>query len=92
LVQRIYDGNPVGYGVGLCPPGVLEQQFGVTHVEAAVRQHFERLLSRSECQDTSAIEVEQDVIGPMGSGRVGVIETHRWRVERRSLNTEAQRR
>src|SRR3954469_6337007 len=31
LVQRVYDGNPVGYGVGVRPPAVLEQEFGVIH-------------------------------------------------------------
>ena len=79
LVQRIYDGNPVGYGVGLCPPAVLEQQFGLTHEEAAIRQHFERQLARPECRD-SAIEVVQDVIGPTASGRVGVVESRRWQI------------
>src|SRR5438067_8247406 len=42
LVQRVYDGNPVGYGVGIKPPPVLEQEFGVVHDEAAVRGHFEQ--------------------------------------------------
>src|SRR4051794_30143843 len=27
-LQRVYDGNPVGYGVGVRPPPVLEQEFG----------------------------------------------------------------
>src|SRR4051812_46002343 len=30
LVQRVYDGNPVGYGVGVRPPAVIEQTFGVS--------------------------------------------------------------
>jgi len=81
LVQRIYDGNPVGYGVGLCPPAVLEQQFGVAHDEAAIRQHIERQLTRPECRD-SAIEVVQDVIGPTDDGRVGIIKSHRWQIAR----------
>src|SRR3954453_5154684 len=37
LVQRVYDGNPVGYGVGIQPPAVLEQEFGVVHDGATVR-------------------------------------------------------
>jgi len=82
LVQRIYDGNPVGYGVGLCPPVVLEQQFGVTHDEAAVREHFERLLARPECRNNAAIEVVQEVIGPQTNGRVGIIETRRSKIAR----------
>src|SRR5262245_4048401 len=40
LVQRVYDGNPVGYGVGIKPPPVIEQEFGVVHEERAVREHF----------------------------------------------------
>ena len=42
LLQRVYDGNPVGYGVGLRPPAILETEFGVVHDEVAVRQHVER--------------------------------------------------
>src|SRR5262245_18303184 len=30
-LQRVYDGNPVGYGVGVRPPPVIEQEFGVVH-------------------------------------------------------------
>src|SRR2546421_10653164 len=42
LVQRIYDGNPLGYGVGVRPPVVLEQEFGVVPDGAVVRRHIER--------------------------------------------------
>ena len=92
LVQRVYDGNPVGYGVGLVPPAVLEQQFGVKHEEAAIRQHFQRLLERPECSAVSTIEVRQDFIGPQDNGRIGVIETRLWQFTHPSMNTEAQRR
>jgi len=81
LVQRIYDGNPVGYGVGLHPPAVLEQQFGLTHEESAIRQHFERQLAWPECK-YSDIEVVQDVIGPTANGRVGVVDSRRWQIAR----------
>jgi hypothetical protein len=81
LVQRIYDGNPVGYGVGLCPPAVLEQRFGLTHEEAAIRHHFARQPAWPECTH-STIEVVQDVIGPTAGGRVGVIESRRWQIGR----------
>ena len=84
LAQRIYDGNPVGYGVGLCPPPVLEQQFGVRHEAAAVREHFERQLGRPECRHVSAIEVVQEVLGRQADGKVGVIETRRWQIARRA--------
>src|SRR4051812_28304405 len=39
LLQRVYDGNPIGYGVGVRPPPVIEQQFGVVHDEVCIRQH-----------------------------------------------------
>src|SRR5437773_8070872 len=42
LLQRVYDGNPVGYGVGVRPPAILETEFGVVHDAATVRQHVER--------------------------------------------------
>jgi hypothetical protein len=81
LVQRIYDGNPVGYGVGVRPPAVIEQEFGVVHDEAAVRQHIAQQLRTEKHRDLAYVEVEQQVIGPLGR-RVGVTSTRRWRVER----------
>src|SRR5262245_10452842 len=45
LVQRVYDGNPVGYGVGMRPPAVLEQEFGIVPDEAAAREHIQRQLA-----------------------------------------------
>jgi hypothetical protein len=81
LVQRIYDGNPVGYGVGVRPPAVLEKKFGIAHERADVQQHFERLLSRAECKHAT-VEVVQEVIGPLPAGTVGVVSTHRWRFSR----------
>ena len=82
LVQRIYDGNPVGYGVGVRPPAVIEQEFGIVHDEAAVRQHFMQQLALPRHQEHAYVEVVQEVIGPLDSGRVGVVETHRWKIER----------
>src|SRR5437763_1160548 len=38
LLHLIYDGNPIGYGVGVCPPDIIEQQFGLAHDEAEVRR------------------------------------------------------
>ena len=82
LVQRIYDGNPVGYGVGLAPPAVIEQEFGIVHDEQAVRSHIELQLARRSNAKYSFVEVVQEVIGPVDSRRVGVLSTRRWRVER----------
>jgi hypothetical protein len=82
LVQRVYDGNPVGYGVGVRPPAVLEQQFGVVHSAAAVRQHIERQLNESRHATQTAVEVIQEVIGLVDRQHVGVITENRWRIER----------
>src|SRR5207247_11098909 len=45
LVQRVYDGNPVGYGVGVKPPLVPAPQFGIVHAEDTQRDHFQRQLA-----------------------------------------------
>lgn len=83
LLQRIYDGNPVGYGVGRCPPAVIEQQFGVVCDEAAVRTHIQRQFAQPQHARHSSVEVVQETIGPLPSSeRVGVLETRRWRIER----------
>jgi hypothetical protein len=84
LCHRIYDGNPLGYGVGRQPPPVLEQTFGEVHDEATVRAHIQKLLDQPERAGLPYVDVEQDVIGPLRDDpqRVGVRETRRWRVER----------
>lgn len=81
-LQRIYDGNPVGYGVGVRPPPVIEQEFGVIHEEAAVRTHVEEQFQRSENARFEYVEVAQEVIGPIDAERVGIIETRRWKINR----------
>ena len=83
LLQRVYDGNPLGYGVGVRPPEVIEKEFGVVADEAAVRGHVQRQLALPQHQRQAWIEVVQEEIGPIsGSGRVGVVATRRWRIER----------
>jgi hypothetical protein len=82
LVQRIYDGNPVGYGVGTCPPAVLEQTFGHVAGEAAVREHIARQFAQPPNRDLPYVEVVQDHIGPTDSQHVGILQTTRWRIER----------
>src|SRR3954466_9510455 len=69
LLQRIYDGNPVGYGVGIEPPAVLEKEFGVVHDEPTVRQHFEQQWDKSPLQrrrNLAWVTVEQETFGPDG--------------------------
>jgi hypothetical protein len=80
LLQRVYDGNPLAYGVGICPPAVIEQQFGIIHDEAAVRRHIERQFELPRHQLCKSVEVIQEVIGPIDDRRVGVIRAARWRI------------
>ena len=82
LAQRIYDGNPVGYGVGQRPPTVVEQQFGAIDSEADVRQHIERQLALPKHRQHAWVEVLQEVIGPVDRRKVGVVRSSRWRIER----------
>jgi hypothetical protein len=82
LVQRIYDGNPVGYGVGVRPPAVLEAEFGVIHDEATVRRHIEGRFSEKGNDRHEFVVIEQEIIAPVDSQRLGVIETKTWRVYR----------
>jgi hypothetical protein len=82
LVQRIYDGNPVGYGVGVCPPPVLEQDFCRPADEAAVREHIAAQFRHPNNQNYFYVEVVQEHIGPIDSQHVGITQTHRWRVAR----------
>lgn len=83
LVERIYDGNPVGYGVGIVPPPVLER-FGEVLDETTIRKHIEQQLSREANRGYSFVEVEQEVIGPVDDQRLGVMKKERWRVTRPS--------
>ena len=80
LVHRIYDGNPVGYGVGIKPPAVLEE-FGVVRDEAYCRAHLLKHLSSEANRQYRFVEIVQEVIGPVDDQRVGVVRTDRWRVE-----------
>jgi hypothetical protein len=84
LAQRIYDGNPSGYGVGLVPPDVLERQFGSVADEAAIRRHSERQLCLPANEATEYVEVVQEVVGPIDGQAIGVAAANRWRIERPS--------
>lgn len=81
-LERVYDGNPLGYGVGVHPPPVLEQAFGVVHAEAAVREHVERQFSQPGNSEYAFVDVVQEVIGTKDNQRVGEIQTNRWRIGR----------
>lgn len=81
LVQRIYDGNPLGYGVGIRPPAILER-FGEVQDEPTIRRHIEQQLALPQHRQHAYVEIEQEVIGPIDSQRVGVVKKQRWRVYR----------
>ncbi|QDU30923.1 hypothetical protein ETAA8_60760 [Anatilimnocola aggregata] len=78
--QRIYDGNPVGYGVGVRPPKVIEE-FGTARDEAYCRDHILSHLSAAENRRYPFVEIEQEVIGPIDGEHVGIVKTDRWKVE-----------
>ena len=82
--QRVYDGNPLGYGVGIRPPEVIEQTFGQIHTEQQLRACIERQLGQPEHAGLAYVRVEQDIIGPLPEypQRVGVIETRSYRIHR----------
>ena len=73
LLQRIYDGNPPGYGVGIRPPATLAD-FGRVASEAEIREHVARQLAANQ---VAAVEIEQQIIGPRNDGSVGVVAMHR---------------
>ena len=80
LVQRVYDGNPVGYGVGIRPPGVIEQEYGVVHSEEQVRAHILDRLTHDSANRHFAVTVEQRVFGPRDEGTIGLLKTNTWHV------------
>ena len=84
LVQRVYDGNPVGYGVGVQPPEVIEQKFGIVHDEQEVRDHILRHFSKTQNARWPFVTVEQQVFGPAGDGTIGLLDNYLWRITRPS--------
>ena len=81
-LNRTYDGNPPGLGVGQVPPPTLDR-FSDTLSdqpgEHEVRAHVIARLSR--LPDLKRIEVLRDIVGPQSSGHVGVVQTERWRFD-----------
>ncbi len=77
-LQRVYDGNPPGLGVGMKHPPTLDQ-FGKVPEESTLRSHVcARLLQMPELD---YVEVVQEVIGRQGN-TVGVVKRNRWRIAR----------
>src|SRR5437899_7626670 len=86
-LQRVYDGNPVGYGVGVRPPAILEMEFGVVHDAATVRQHVERQFHEPVNQGHEFVDVIQEVIGPTDRQHIGIVRRQRWRIERPAVSS-----
>lgn len=82
LLQRVYDGNPVGYGVGIQAPRVLEQRYGEVHDQASIQQHVSRQFSHPANAAHPAVEIEQTVLGAQADGSVGPLRTERYVIER----------
>jgi len=82
LCQRIYDGNPPGYGVGIKPPAVIEQEFGQVHKEQHVCEHVRQILARPQNAGLAYVEVVQEEIGLVDDERVGVVQAIQIRVQR----------
>src|SRR2546423_508192 len=80
LVQRGYGGNPVGYGVGIRPPAVIEQGFGVVHDGATVRAHMERQFTTLQNREDDFVNVQQEVFGPNDEGTIERMSVTRWHV------------
>ncbi len=78
-LRRYYDGNPVGCGVGICPPVTLGD-FGTVHQESFVRKHIVKNWPKE--LELPFIEVEQEIVGPINAQEVGVQQRIRWRIER----------
>jgi hypothetical protein len=87
FVQRIYDGNPVGYGVGIKPPAVLEE-FGRERDKAYCEQHILTHLAAESNRRYPFVTIEQEVIGPIDEHRVGILRTDRWRVDNPRARTK----
>jgi hypothetical protein len=81
LVQRVYDGNPVGYGVGVAPPAVIEQQFGAVDEEQVVRRHILERFKRLPAAPP-IVFVDQRIFGPRRDGTIGLVDANSWRVQR----------
>jgi hypothetical protein len=82
-LNRTYDGNPPGLGVGQLPPPTLDR-FSETLAEQPgeeeVRRHVEARLAY--LTDVDAVDVIQNMFGPQEDGGVGVVQSQKWRIER----------
>lgn len=69
-LQRNYDGNPPGLGVGLVPSPTLDQ-FGMVPTEDELRVHVQKQLANHP--ELESVTVIQRVVGAIDSQHVGVL-------------------
>lgn len=81
LLHRLYDGNPVGYGVGVRPPDILER-FGEPRMEAEIRRHILPLLELPAYRQLPYVELVQETIGAVDENQLGVVKRERFRISR----------
>ena len=78
-LQRVYDGNPVGLGVGIQPAETLDR-FGQVPTEQELSRH---LLEQTDAwPDTPYLRVEMTVVGALDENHVGPVERIELTVER----------
>ena len=78
-LQRVYDGNPVGLGVGIQPAETLDR-FGQVPTEQELSRH---LLEQIDVwPDTPYLRIEMTVVGALDENRVGPVERLSLKVER----------
>jgi hypothetical protein len=77
-LQRNYWGNPLGVGVGFRPAETIDH-FGEVPEKQAVIAHVADRLARHP--GLKYVEVVREVIGPLESGRIGLVQTDRWRID-----------
>jgi len=76
-LQRVYDGNPVGLGCGICPAETLDR-FGSVPTKDEVIAHLQ---SRDQAwKDLPYVDVRVEVIGDRNGRQVGVDETRSYSV------------
>jgi hypothetical protein len=87
LLRRYYDGNPVGYGVGICPPKTLDN-FGHVPTESEVRTHIAVCLKNFPQYEY--VTVQQEVVGATCAKCVGVRarDSRTWKVTRENDSHE----
>lgn len=77
-LQRIYDGNPPGYGVGIQPPHTL-CVFGANATDEEIRLH---VAANYPSDGPEYLDIEHDIIGAVDANRCGVVRTDKQRVFR----------